>query len=143
VIGRKLAVRHKARKIAVPTPPRHFLICRGPSCGFEKIASKHFLSRKCSAIPLQSMGNFPGPTSMETSRPENRRAGHNFLSGKASAIPLSVERRFVPSEALCQAIQNFYRPATPSPFPLYATAGGTGMAERKNLLSRKTSAFAF
>jgi hypothetical protein len=40
-----------------------------------------------------------------------------------------------------QAIEKFYRPETRSPFPLYETAGSTGMAERKDL-SQKVSATA-
>jgi hypothetical protein len=50
---------------------------------------------------------------------------------------------FVLERTSLQAIEKYYRPATPSPFPLYATAGGTGMAERKRFLSRKASAIAF
>ncbi len=78
-------------------------------------ATERFLSRRCSAIPLQSMGSFPGST---IALPPKWPGRQNFLSGKPSVIPLSVERSFVPNEALCQAIRKFYRPATPSPFPL-------------------------
>jgi hypothetical protein len=111
----------KKKKIAVPTPPRHFLIKRGIFSWIERRGrpvtrvTERFLSRSCSAIPLQSMGSIPGST---RALPQNGQDVQNFLSGKPFAIPLSVERSFTPNEALCQAIQKFYRPATPLPFPL-------------------------
>ena len=129
------------KKIDVPKPSRHFLISRGPSCAFG-IAIERVLSRRCSAIPLQSMESFFESTVSRSLAPKWPGREH-FLSGNASAIPLCGEGVFVLERTFFQAIEKYYRPASPSPFPLYATAGGTGMAERKRFLSRKVSAIAF
>src|SRR5271154_1345738 len=61
VIGRKTSSSAQGKKINVPKPSRHFLISRGPSYGFERNATE-LLSRRCSAIPLQSMECFPEST---------------------------------------------------------------------------------
>jgi hypothetical protein len=60
----------------------------------------------------------------------------NILSGNPIAIPLSVDRCFVLERGPFRAIEKFYRPATPLPLPLYATAGSAGMAERKDFVPK-------
>ena len=103
---------------------------------------KDFLSRRCSAIPLQSMESFPESTVSRSLAPK-------WPDGKLLVRKTLCHSLICREGVLClerasfQAIEKFYRPATPSPFPLYATAGGTGMAERKRFLSRKASAIAF
>ena len=67
VIGRVCGSSAQEEKIAVPTPPRHFLINRGifswiARGGPVTTVTEEFLSRRCFAIPLQSMGSFPGST---------------------------------------------------------------------------------
>jgi hypothetical protein len=131
VIGRKTSSSAQGKKIGVPKPPRHFLISRGPSWGFERIATERLLSRRCSAIPLQSMKSFPVSTIPRSLAP--KMAGPaKFLVHKYLGHSPIRRGCFVLERASLQAIKKYYRPATPSPFPLYATAGGKGMAERKS-----------
>ncbi len=92
VIGRETSSSAQGKKIDVPKPPRHFLISRGPSWGFVKIASERLLSRRCSAIPLQSMESFRESTVSRSQTPRWPR--QTFLSGNPFAIPLSVETVF-------------------------------------------------
>ncbi len=93
VIGRKTSSSAQGKKIDVPKPPRHFLISRGPSCGLGRIATERLLSRRCSAIPLQSMESFFESTVSRSLAPKWP-GRQNFLSGNPSAIPLSVEKVF-------------------------------------------------
>jgi len=92
VIGRKTSSSAQGKKINVPKPSRHFLISRGPSYGFERNATE-LLSRRCSAIPLQSMECFPESTVSRSLAPKWP-GPQNFLSGNPSGIPLSVEKVF-------------------------------------------------
>jgi len=54
---------------------------------------RKFFSRRCSAIPLQSMGAFLDRQYGEALSPKMAETA-KYLSGKPSAIPLFVERKF-------------------------------------------------
>lgn len=92
-VGRKTSSSAQGKKIDVPKPPRHFLISRGPSCGLGRIATERLLSRRCSAIPSQSMESFFESTVSRSLAPKWP-GRQNFLSANPSAIPLSVETVF-------------------------------------------------
>jgi hypothetical protein len=93
VIGR---LRHKTKNIC-SLPSRRLLavsiFVEGSSCEFQRIATENFLSRRCSAIPLQSVGSFPRSTVSRSAGPKMAETA-KYLSGKPSAIPLFVKGSF-------------------------------------------------
>ena len=104
---------------------------------------KGLLSRRCSAIPLQSMESFPESTVSRSLDPKWP-GRQNSCPEIPPPFPYLLRGCFVLERSSLQAIEKFYRPATPSPFPLYATAGEASRDGRaKRFLSRKASAIAF
>jgi hypothetical protein len=102
VIGRKLAVRHKARKIAVPTPPRHFLICRGPFSGFERIASKRFCPEGAPPFPYKVWGTFPDP-------PVSKHGGRKIAGNTNFLVRKTLCHSLICREEVCALVRLFAR----------------------------------
>ena len=130
VIGRYGQLDTKKRA-TVPKPPRHFLIIRGLSrIREESREPKEFFPK----VLRHSLTKYGELSRIDRIRKlDSRWPGQTFLSGNRFAIPLSVERVFCARTSLFSGDQKYYRPATPSPFPLYATAGGNqdGIAKKK------------
>ena len=137
-IGRKTSSSAQGKKIDVPKTPRHFLISRGPSCGFREDRVRKTFVPKVLRHALTKYGELSRIDRIK--KPDPKMAEANFPVRKSLCHSLICREGVLCSnEPLSQAIENIYRPATPPAFPLYTTAEGTGMVERKRFLSRKAS----
>ena len=137
VIGRKTSSSAQGKKIDVPKPPRHFLISRGPSCGLGRIATERLLSRRCSAIPLQSMESFFESTVSRSLAPKWP-GRQNFLSRNPSAIPLSVEKVFcVRTRPLFRRSKNITVPRPPRHFLYMRQREAPGWQSEKDFCPEK------
>ena len=103
----------------VPTPPRRFHIYwRGLRANSRGSRPNISCPEGPPPFPYKVWGALLDRPDREALAPQNGRDGKILVRKTLLPFPYMLSGSLHPYEALCPAIQKFFRPAPPSPFPL-------------------------